>query len=310
MRWSRGCQSGAAVIDTSPWPLSFGKWPKVAERLQGLSVHRARRIVLPTELRRCHDEEYVSRFLEGAMSEGEMRRVGIAWSAALRERVLRVTGATVQAARMVLEGSHRGVAVVGGGAHHAHFDFGAGYCVWNDVAAAALVLSETVDKVAVVDLDVHQGDGTIAILNRMPELEGKVYILDVCAGKNFPTRKQTLVPSRGNVVLLKDGLEDDDYLAELETGLSVLERDFGVPKVVLFQAGVDPLKSDRLGRLGLSMQGMKRRDEGVYAFCKKHNASIISMCGGGYYEPNDPISFETVVAAHVQQIRGLAEWFS
>ena len=304
------CHGRAAVIDTSPWPLSFGKWSKVTERLVDVPVQLARRVVLPTELRRCHDVEYVSRFLEGAMSEAEMRRVGIAWSAGLRERVLRVTGATVEAARMVAEGSHRGVAGGGGGAHHAHFDFGAGYCVWNDVAAAALLLNEKVDKVAVVDLDVHQGDGTIGILNRVPELEGSVYVLDLCAGKNFPTRKQTLQPSRGNAVLLNDGLEDEEYLSELQTALAVLERDFGSPKVVLFQAGVDPLESDRLGRLGLSMDGMKRRDETVYAFCKKHDASIISMCGGGYYVPNDPVSFDTVVTAHVQQIRGLVEWFS
>ncbi len=117
-----------AVIDTSQWPLKAAKWPAVSERLQGLRVVGARRLSVPDELQGSHDESFVADFLSGSLSERAMRRIGIPFSEALVERVLRVTGATVQAAEMVAAGSAEDVAVVGGGAHHAHFDFGAGFC--------------------------------------------------------------------------------------------------------------------------------------------------------------------------------------
>ena len=290
-----------AVIDTSQWPLKAAKWPVVSERLQGLRVVPARRVIVPAELDGSHDRVYVSSFVAGALGESAMRRIGIAFSEALLERVFRVTGATLQAAEMVLEGSAEDVAVVGGGAHHAHFDFGAGFCVFNDLTAAALLLAKNGKRVFICDLDVHQGDGTIAILNRH-QLDN-VFLLDISCESNFPLRKQ--VPERNGIVLqLADGIQDDAYIEQLRQGLAAAQIQFGCPDVVLYQGGVDPLESDALGKFALSMEGLRRRDATVYEWAKRNAASVISTCGGGYSK--DAETREIVISAHVQQIRELA----
>ncbi len=153
----------------------------------------------------------------------------------------------------------------------------------------------------ICDLDVHQGDGTIAILNRH-QLDD-VFVLDLCCESNFPVRKQ--VPVRNGVALqLRDGMRDDEYVALLRESLAEVQRQFGSPDVVLYQGGVDPLQSDALGKLALSMEGLRRRDATVYGWAKRSAASVITTCGGGYSK--DAETREIVVSAHVQQIRELA----
>jgi acetoin utilization deacetylase AcuC-like enzyme len=155
--------------------------------------------------------------------------------------------------------------------------------------------------VFICDLDVHQGDGTIAILNR--HSLDNVFLLDVSCESNFPLRKQ--FPAKNGIVLqLSDGVQDADYLARLRESLAAVHERFGAPDVVLYQGGVDPLKSDALGKLGLSMTGLRQRDATVYEWAKRHAASVITTCGGGYAK--DAQSREIVVSAHVQQIRELA----
>ncbi len=292
-----------AVIDTSKWPVRNAKWPIVAQRLDGMRVYDARRVVVPTELDGSHCRTYVDTFLAGSLGAKEMRRIGIPFGDDLRERVLRVAGATVQAAQMVLDGSADDVAVVGAGAHHAHFDFGSGYCVFNDLTCCALMLSRAGKRVAIIDVDVHQGDGTIAIMNRHADHD--VFLLDLSCKSNFPLQKQT--PVRNGIVMHLEGkLQDDAYLELLKHGLKDVESQFGRPDVVLYQAGVDSLHCDRLGKLSLTLGGLLRRDQTVYEFAKRHGAHVISTCGGGYFDDDE--SQEAVVAAHVQQIRQLARY--
>ena len=153
----------------------------------------------------------------------------------------------------------------------------------------------------ICDLDVHQGDGTIAILNRH-QLDD-VFVLDMSCESNFPVRKQ--VPARSGIVLqLRDGVRDDEYVELLRESLAAVHRQFGAPDVVLYQGGVDPLHTDALGKLALSMEGLRRRDAAVYDWAKRSAASVITTCGGGYSK--DASTRELVVSAHVQQIRELA----
>ena len=203
---------------------------------------------------------------------------------------------------MVASGARRAVAVIGGGAHHAGFAHGAGYCVFNDVAIASVILKSKGLRVGIVDLDVHQGDGTIEILNH---LGSDIPVLDLSAKSNFPFRKQ--VPNVGSSLMLEDNMKDDEYLRIVKTALDEFKMRFGKFDCIVYQAGVDPLESDRLGRLSLSLQGLAARDELVYTFCK--NAGMISTCGGGYYEKGDVNGLNAVVEAHTQQIDRMAKYF-
>lgn len=180
---------------------------------------------------------------------------------------------------------------------HAAWGQGAGYCVFNDLIASYFELKDR-GKCAIIDLDVHQGDGTIQIVNRLKMSDFP--ILDLSAKGNFPFRKQ--VPLLGKSVLLEDRLQDDAYLEVLERELQLFVRAHGKFDFILYQAGVDVLEGDKLGRLGLTLNGLKRRDAMVYALAKSMGARCLSFCGGGYFEKDDKIGLENVVAAHVQQI--------
>jgi acetoin utilization deacetylase AcuC-like enzyme len=206
-----------------------------------------------------------------------MREIGFPWSEAMAERARRSVGATVAAARSALR---RGIgASLAGGTHHAYADKGGGFCVFNDVAVAARVLQAQRARegrslqVAVVDLDVHQGNGTARIFQG----DDSVFTLSLHGEKNFPFRKEA-----GDIdVGLPDGCGDVDYLAALDLALLELEQRCS-PQLVFFLAGADPFEGDRLGRLKLTASGMQMRDQRVFDWCLERQVPIVLLMAGGY----------------------------
>jgi acetoin utilization deacetylase AcuC-like enzyme len=256
-------------------------------------VHDAPRIGRD-ELLRVHTAEYVDRFTAGSLAHDELRRIGFPWSAPLVERSYRAVGGTCSAAHYALD---HGVAMnLAGGTHHAFPDHGEGFCVFNDVAVAirGLQAENRVDRVAVVDLDVHQGNGTHAIFAGDP----RVFTFSMHGERNYPFRK---VPGCLDIEL-PDGTEDDQYLSLLADALPrVLAR--SSPDVVMYLAGADPHESDRLGRLRVSFTGLAQRDEIVLRQCREVGVPVAVVIAGGYGEP-----IEHTVAVHVQTARITARY--
>ena len=234
------------------------------------------------DLLSAHDVGYVDAILTGTASPAIMRRIGLPWSPTLAARSQATVGGTLAAARAALADGVSGQ--LAGGTHHAHRDFGSGFCVFNDIAVAALVLlgEGRVRRIAVLDLDVHQGDGTAALLAGRPGL----FIVSVHGEKNFPFRK---VPSDLDVALA-DGTGDRDYLNHL---VGVLDRLAHFrPELLFYLSGADPLASDTLGRLALTHEGLMERDRLVLGFAARRGIPVAIAIGGGY---GDPIH-DTVVA--------------
>jgi len=202
-----------------------------------------------------------------------MRRVGFPWSPGLVERSCRSVGGTIAAGRAALQD---GVAVtLAGGTHHAFGDRGEGYCVFNDVAVAvrALQASAGVRCAAVIDCDVHQGNGTATIFRDDPS----VLTVDLYGAGNYPFEK---VPADRDVPLA-DGTRDDEYLGRLDETLRRIPLPKGVD-VVFYLAGADPFEGDRLGRLALSKAGLAERDRRVLAYCRSHGLPVAVTMAGGY----------------------------
>lgn len=248
------------------------------------------------ELGAAHCPQYVARVLTGELAPAEVRAIGFPWSERMVERSRRSAGATLAAARDALV---QGVAVnLAGGTHHASRDRGAGYCVFNDAAVATCTLQSEAARVggrlsvAVIDLDVHQGDGTAQILGG----EREVFTLSLHGERNFPFRKQRSHLDVG----LPDGCGDADYLAALDDALAQMNERFA-PDLIVYLAGADPHEDDRLGRLALSMAGLEARDERVLAWAREHRAPIVVCMAGGYGR-----DIETTVAVHLQTVR--AAW--
>lgn len=223
----------------------------------------------------AHSSTYVAKVLNGALSPDEQRRIGLPWSTTLAQRSRATVGGTLAAAREALGEGISGQ--LAGGTHHAHRDFGSGYCVFNDLAVAALTLlgEGLVRRVAVLDLDVHQGDGNAAVLADNPY----VFVASLHGEKNFPFRK---VASDLDIALA-DGTEDAGYLAALAEALAAVER--FEPDLLLYLAGVDPLEADSLGRLSLSGEGLRLRDETVLQLCRDRGLPVAIVAGGGYAKP-------------------------
>ncbi|WOI53299.1 histone deacetylase [Parvularcula sp. LCG005] len=238
---------------------------------QVLTSPRADRDVLLT----AHSVDYVDRLTDGTIDPKIMRRIGFPWSEQIPRRGERTVGGALAAACLALKHGLSGQ--MAGGTHHAHRDEGAGFCIYNDMAAVSLTLLNegAVDRVAIVDLDVHQGDGNASILAEDP----RVFILDLHGAKNFPFRK---VPS-GYDVPLPDNMSDGDYLSVLDEHLPAVWA--FAPDLVLYQAGVDSLFSDRLGRLDLSFDGLMERDRMVLEGCRQRGIPCSMAIGGGYAEP-------------------------
>jgi acetoin utilization deacetylase AcuC-like enzyme len=253
------------------------KYSALAARLQemGLLGGADRHVAEPAAeaaLKRAHEALYVDQVLACRVPERIEREIGFPVDARVARRARLATGGTLLAARLAL---HHGIACnAAGGSHHARRAHGAGFCTFNDVAVAALDLlaTGTARNVLVVDLDVHQGDGTADILGGMPE----VFTLSIHAERNYPVRK---VPSSLDVGL-PDGIGDEDYLRELA---GTLERLPDRPwDIAFYNAGVDPHAEDRLGRLKLSDEGLRRRDRLTIGWLRRLGVPVTGVIGGGY----------------------------
>jgi acetoin utilization deacetylase AcuC-like enzyme len=232
------------------------------------------------ELALAHTPQYVEAVAHGHLSAAEQREIGFPWSPRMAERARRSVGATIAAARAALIGGEGVAANLAGGTHHAMADKGSGYCVFNDAAVAARLMQaewhrkqRSLLRVAVIDLDVHQGNGTAAIFAG----DDTVFTLSLHGAKNFPFRKQA-----GDLdVELADGCSDDAYLEALDGALDQLWRRTA-PGLVFYLAGADPHEGDRLGRLKLTSVGLAERDRRVFAACRERGIPVAVSMAGGY----------------------------
>ena len=257
--------------------------------------HEPKELVASTEINLVHCPDYTHRFLREELHAEEVRRIGLKpWTEAIVERTLKLTNGTIDATRYVLENG--GVAGnLGGGTHHAYRDFGSGYCIFNDLAIAARVAQRDFDirKVLIVDLDVHQGDGTASIFEDDPS----VRTVSFHCGDNFPARKKR---SDHDEVFAK-GAGDEEYLETLERFLRSEHKRF-IPQLILYQAGVDGLATDSLGHLSLTRKGLRQRNRLVFEFAAKYRTPLVITMGGGYGSP-----LETSIEAHVDLFLQAAE---
>lgn len=236
----------------------------------------------------AHHPEYIERVSNGLLTEAEQKAIGFPWTARMVERSRRSAGATIEACRAAIS---EGVAVnLAGGTHHASADRGEGFCVFNDAAIAARLMQaeRRVKNVAVVDLDVHQGNGTASIL----AADDSVFTLSLHGENNYPFTKE---PSDLDVAL-PDGTGDADYLRALRDALDVLFERFS-PQLVIYLAGADPHEGDRLGRLKLTMHGLAMRDHMVLTETLHRDIPVAIAMAGGYGKV-----IEDTVAIHVQTI--------
>ena len=260
------------------------KYRLLRERVEGELPGIRLDLALPAsegELALAHTPHYIAAVLQGHLSDAQQREIGFPWSDRMAERACRSVGATIQAARAALK--HGVAANMAGGTHHASAEMGGGYCVFNDVAVAARLMQAEAHRlhrrllrVAVIDLDVHQGNGTAAIFRDDPT----VFTLSLHGEKNFPFRKE----SSDLDVNLPDGCGDAQYLAALDTALDELwarHRD-GPPGMIFFLAGADPHENDRLGRLKLSTEGLAERDRRVLAAARERRIPVALSMAGGY----------------------------
>lgn len=243
------------------------------------------------QLLRVHHRDYVERVLQGILSEKEVRRIGFPWSLQLVERSRRSVGGTIAACRSALED---GLSVnLAGGTHHACAGHGEGFCVFNDCAVAARVLQAegAADRVILIDLDVHQGNGSASIFSG----DDSVYTFSIHGEKNFPFHKE--VSSLD--IALPDRTGDESYLGFLKKGLQqalVESRS----NLAIYLAGADPYEGDRLGRMALTKAGLVRRDRMVFSACKDAGLPVAVVMAGGYARDiNDTvdIQFNTVELA-------------
>jgi acetoin utilization deacetylase AcuC-like enzyme len=234
------------------------------------------------ELALAHEPDYIQAIADGSVEPKILREIGFPWSSAMAARARRSVGGTLAAGRAAMAGE--GLAAnLAGGTHHSYAHKGGGFCVFNDLAVTARVLQaewarrhgqrHPALQVAIIDLDVHQGNGTASIF----KADRSVFTLSLHGEKNFPFRKE----ASDLDIALPDGCGDVDYLVALENALLDLEGRF-TPGVVLFLAGADPHEGDRLGRLKLSFDGMQARDRRVFDWCCQRSLPCVFAMGGGY----------------------------
>jgi acetoin utilization deacetylase AcuC-like enzyme len=270
------------------------KYRRLRELLDRSFVFEPAPLADVATIEQVHEREYVEAFLRGTLSAAAMRRIGFPWSEGLLTRTLASVGATLAATREALATSWGGT--LAGGTHHAFAGEGSGFCVFNDIAVAArwAQANADVERIAVVDLDVHQGDGTAHIFRD----DASVLTVSIHCKANFPLRKQQ---SKIDVELAA-GVEDEEYLQVLaETLPAVWEFD---PQMVFYQAGVDGLASDRLGRLKLTHEGLRERDSIVMRGVRELGVPFVITIGGGYSEP-----IELTAEAHANTFRMAREVF-
>jgi acetoin utilization deacetylase AcuC-like enzyme len=274
--------------------LKYGMLRQIVEK-EGLFQLEQSPQADPETVSLAHDPDYVAQFTSGTLPPAAMRRIGLPWSEVFVNRAFASVGGTVSAALAALE--HGWGATLGGGTHHAFRSEGAGFCVFNDIAVAIQFLRKRglIRRAAVIDLDVHQGDGTAEIFQDDPD----VFTLSIHGESNFPFRKKK---SRLDVPL-PDGVEDTAYLRHLD---EVLPAAFGFrPDIVFYQSGVDPLASDVLGRLSLTHEGLIARDRRVFSAALSFGAPFVLTSGGGYSRP-----IERSAEAHANTYRTAWEMFT
>lgn len=253
------------------------KFERVRDRLLAEGTLLAQELVEPQpaaikDVLLVHTPDYLTRLRAGTLTPREIRRLGLPWSKALVRRSFLATGGTLNAARCALEagvGSN-----LAGGTHHAYPDRGEGFCVLNDVAIAirSLMRDRLIGRAAVVDCDVHQGNGTAAIFNG----DETVYTFSMHGAKNYPLFKERSTLD----VELPDGTGDEAYL---ETLTAHLPQVFAHrPDIIFYLGGADPFAGDKLGRLSLSIAGLRARDECVLAACRARGVPVATVMSGGY----------------------------
>jgi acetoin utilization deacetylase AcuC-like enzyme len=288
--------------DHYPLPLPDGhrfpitKYRLVREALErdGLFGFSPAPLAKPEVIALAHDPTYVDQFIRGELPAPVMRRIGFPWSPELVRRTLGSVGGTLSATMDALDTGWGGT--LAGGTHHAFRAEGSGFCVFNDIAIAILWLRSRgrIQRAAVLDLDVHQGDGTAQIFQN----DDLVLTTSVHCRANFPFRKQV-----SNIdVELEDATHDDEYLQVLDALLPRI-ADFR-PEILYFQSGVDGLASDALGRLSLSHAGLKERDRKVLTFARENKLPLVITLGGGYSKP-----IEHTALAHANTFRVAADVF-
>jgi acetoin utilization deacetylase AcuC-like enzyme len=261
----------------------MGKYEKLRARVVAECPGIRLAAALPAsdgELALVHTPAYVDAVAHGTLSAAEQREIGFPWSPRMAERARRSVGATISAARSALIDGEGIAANLAGGTHHAQADKGSGYCVFNDAAVAARLMQaewhrrhRQLLRVAVIDLDVHQGNGTAAIFSE----DDTVFTLSLHGAKNFPFRKQA-----GDLdVELADGCTDDAYLDALDGALDALWRRTA-PGLVFYLAGADPHEGDRLGRLKLTTEALAERDRRVLRACRERGIPVALSMAGGY----------------------------
>ena len=238
------------------------------------------------QLQYAHRRDYVHKVKTGTLSDKEIKRIGFPWSPALVERSRRSVGGTISACRAARTDN---IAVnLAGGTHHAFRDHGAGFCVFNDVAVAALTMQieDDIRRIAILDCDVHQGDGTASILTDCPD----IFTFSIHGAHNFPFHKQ-----RSDLdIALDDGTSDEVYLAALRKGIS-RALELAQADLVIYLAGADPYEGDRLGRLAVSKEGLTERDRFVFAVCQTMRIPVAVVMAGGYAR-----QIEDIVDIHLQ----------
>jgi acetoin utilization deacetylase AcuC-like enzyme len=277
----------------------IGKYPAIRDAVLARGLLKPDAVEEPDRMERwallqVHTPEYVGAMLDHGLDAADARRLGFPWSPQLAERSLRTAQATVEAARDALD---LGAGInLAGGTHHAFADHGEGYCCFNDVALAIRVLQREgrLGRAVVIDLDVHQGNGTHAIF----EGDTDTFTFSMHGGRNYPFRKE---PGTLDIEL-PDGTGDSEYLAKLADALPrVLEA--GAPDLVVYLAGADPHERDRLGRLRLTFEGLERRDAIVLEACREVGIPVAITIAGGY-----GIDIQETVAIHVATVRVAASF--
>ncbi len=278
------------------------KYRMLREQLMASGMFSADDFLVPpaamfAELSRAHAPDYILRVERGELTPQEEKLIGFPWSPEMVERSKRSSGATIAACRAALRD---GVAAnLAGGTHHAFYDRGEGFCVFNDAAIAARTMQAEgfAQRVLVVDADVHQGNGTAAITSG----DTSIFTFSIHGARNYPFRRE--FPSDLDVDLA-DGTTDDDYLNALNDALVSVATQFE-PDLVIYLAGADPYEDDRLGRLKLTMAGLQRRDEAVFDWCLARRLPVAIAMAGGYAR-----QIEDTVRVHANTILLAAQRFA
>ncbi|MBY0230467.1 MAG: histone deacetylase [Gemmataceae bacterium] len=296
----------AFVTDMFALPLPAGhrfpadKYRLLRERVDASMLFRPGDLAIPRaatdeQLLRVHTAAYIEALEKGTLTEAEQRRIGFPWWPGMAERARRTTGGTIEACRAALA---EGVAVnLAGGTHHAFPDAGEGFCLFNDAAVAirAMQAEGRIRRAVVIDLDVHQGNGTASIFRDDPS----VFTFSVHGERNFPLRKE---PSDLDIGL-PDGVTDEDYLRAVEEGTREAIRR-AEAEMAVYLAGADPHEGDRLGRMAVTTEGLRRRDGMVLGMC--HEARLpVAVCMAGGYGKDIAVTADL----YMQTVRVAWEWW-